>query len=490
MLTMKSDRNRPKGRVEKKVLGTVRQTISDHKMLVSGDSVLIAVSGGQDSVTLVHVLHTLSAEYHLRLAVAHLNHCLRGKDSDRDAEFVTDLARKLDLPCYIEKADVRRLQKRARLSLEEAGRKIRYGFFKEIANRYGFTRIALGHHSNDNAELVLMNLLRGSGPLGLSGIIPVREGNIIRPLIHLKRSEIVDYITEKKLPFVTDTSNLDISYRRNRIRHHLIPELEKSYNPAIIDTLNRLGTIMRDEDQWLDSILDREFGNCISLEGPDKVSIELDSLKGVANAAGRRLVRKAILAVKKDLRRITLSHIDAILALMNKSPAKGSLNLPDGIRAILMNTELIIGKNVSADDSAGSGESGKVEYQYNVSVPGVLFLKEAGATLKLTEIESGAPSDLHDAGANLALFDMDRIRLPLVVRNPRPGDRFSPLGLDGTQKVKKYFIDHKIPASQRRLCPLLLSGDKIIWIAGHRIDNCAKVVSTTTRILKAELLLA
>ena len=337
-----------------------------------------------------------------------------------------------------------------------------------------------------------MNLLRGSGPLGLSGIAPVRDGKIVRPLIHLKRSEIIDYIAEKKLPFVTDASNTDLSFTRNRIRHHLIPELEKAYNPAIVETLNRLGTIMQAEDQWLENILSKDFNDCISVKGPETVSIDLNRFEGLAAAAGRRIIRRAILSVKKDLRRITLAHIDAVSTLIDKSPGMGSLNLPDGILIILRSADLTINnsKSDASVSSDGSNGSTVIDYQYTITPPGALSIQEAGATIKFGELGAADLPDFNTVGKNLAFFDMDSLQFPLVVRNTRPGDRFSPLGLNGTQKVKKYFIDHKIPEPQRRLCPVLLSAGKIIWIAGHRIGNSVKVVSATRRILKAELLLA
>jgi len=480
---------RSKSMIEKKILKTVKQTIASHRMLAAGDSVLIAVSGGPDSVTLADVLRTLAPDYRLRMAIAHLNHGLRRQDSERDAQFVAGLARQLDLPLYAAKKDVRRLQQSAHLSLEEASRKMRYKFFEEISDRYGYNKIAVGHHSNDNAELVLMNLLRGSGPLGLSGIAPVRDGKILRPLILLKRSEIDDYIAERKLSFVTDASNSDLSLRRNRIRHHLIPELEKTYNPAIIDTLNRLATIMRAEDLWFENILSKDYDRCIAVKGPDTVSIDLDRFAGLAAAVRRRMLRRAIGSIKKDLRRITLGHIDAVLTLADKRPGMGRLNLPDGIRVVLKAAELTI-NNRQSDAPPGAGGSAVIDYRYTITPPGALSLREIGATIKLAEIGADALPDFNTIGQNLAFFDMDRLQFPLVVRNARPGDRFSPLGLNGTQKVKKYFSDHKIPGSRRRLCPLLLSSGKIIWLAGHRIDNRAKVVSATRRILKAELLLA
>jgi tRNA(Ile)-lysidine synthase len=484
--------DKSKRKIEKKILRSVRQTIAVHRMLAAGDSVLIAVSGGPDSVALAHVLQRLTAEFSLRLAIAHLNHCLRQEDSERDADFVAEFARRFDLPLYTEKKNVRQFQRSARLSLEEAARQVRYEFFDEIAARNGFNKIATGHNSNDNAELVLMNLLRGSGPLGLSGIVPVRDGKIIRPLIGLKRSQIADYITEKKLPFVTDASNTDLSFRRNRIRHHLIPELEKSYNPGIIETLNRLGTIMRAEDQWVDSVLSQEFNQRISFKGPDAISLDLARFKWLATAAKRRIIRKAIVQVKKDLRRITLLHVDAVLTLIDKSPGAGCLNLPDGIRVVLKDADLTITKNnsVIALRSDRTDGAASIGYQYTANSPGVLSIKEAGITIKFGEIRVDDLPDFNDSPKEVAFFDMDSLQFPLVVRNTRPGDRFSPLGLDGTQKVKKYFIDNKIPGPQRRICPLLLSGGKIIWIVGHRIDNCVKVVSATRRILRAELLLA
>jgi len=478
--------------VEKKVLRMVRRTIAEHRMLAAGDSVLIGVSGGPDSIVLAYVLHTLAAEYSLRLAVAHVNHCLRGADSDRDAEFVADAARQLGLPFYIEKKDVFQFQQREQLCLEEAGRKVRYRFFDQVCTAYGFNKIAVGHHGNDNAELVLMNLLRGSGSLGLSGIAPVRDGKIIRPLIRLERSEIADYIAEKKLTCVADASNSDLSFRRNRIRHHLIPELEKSYNPAIIKTLNRLAAIMRTEDQWIERLLRADFSDCISVKAPGVVRINLKPLQGLDPAARRRIVRRAILTAKEDLRRISLGHIDDVLSLIDKNPGNGSLHLPDGIRVVRRATDLTIhaGQSGLTANDGGCDDSAVMDYRYTVAAPGTLNIRQAGVAIKLTEVGAEDLPDFSTVGKNLAFFDLDCLQFPLVVRNRRPGDRFTPLGLNGTQKLKKFFSDNKVSGRLRRLCPLVLSGGNIIWVAGHRIDDRVKVVPATRRILKAELLLA
>ena len=478
--------------IEKKILSTVRETIAAYRMFSEGDSVLVAVSGGPDSVTLAHVLLTLAKDYSLRLGLAHLNHCLRKEAADKDADCVADFAARQNLACFIEKKDVSALRRVSHLSLEEAARKARYDFYDRIAAEHGFTKIALGHHSNDNAELLLMNLLRGSGPLGLSGISPVRSGKIVRPLIHLKRSEIIAYTAEKKLPYVTDASNADLTFRRNRIRHQLIPELENSYNRRIIDTLNRLAAILRDEERWIEDSLRPAYNLCVSVKASETAVLDLAGFGKLATAAQRRILRKAFFAVKKDLRRITLRHVDAVLALIEKGPVNGSLNLPERIRVQKDTATLTITK-IKRDQLTRAGNSTAtpaVDFQYAINSPGLVFIKEAAASIALTEIGFDELPDFKNAPKHMAFFDMDCLHFPLVARSIRAGDRFSPLGVSGTQKVKKYFSDHKIHGDRRTRCPLLLSGDKIIWLVGHRPDNSVKVGARTRRILKAELLLA
>ena len=478
--------------IEKEILHTVRETISTHRMFDRGDSVLVAVSGGPDSIALIHIISILATEYSLRLAIAHLNHCLRGSDSDRDAEFVAGTARHLNLPIYAQRENVRAFQQDRGLSLEEAARLVRYGFYEATATEYGFNKIALGHHSDDNAELVLMNLLRGSGPLGLSGIAPVRDGHIVRPLIRLRRSEIVDYLAEKGLPFVTDASNSDPTFTRNKIRHHLIPMLQTAYNPKIIEILNRLGEIVRAEDQWFDKTIETVFEQCVSFRTEKKISLALPAFSQLSLAVKRRVLRKAILGIKKDLRRITLLHVDAILQLIDKGRDPGRLNLPDGILMVRNGVELSLEKieNNTISKSYRTPQNSASNYQYAITAPGTLYIKEADLSITLCEINIDELPDFKEIDATIAFFDLDRLIFPLSVRNLRPGDRFTPLGLNGTQKVKKYFINHKIPFVQRKICPLLLSGGNIVWLAGHRIDDAVKVRPGTRRILKAELLLA
>jgi tRNA(Ile)-lysidine synthase len=435
---------------------------------------------------------TLAREYALQLAIVHVNHSLRGQDSDRDAEFAASVARQLDLPFHCQKIDVKAFRRKQNLSLEEAARKIRYESCESVAAKFDYEKIALGHHSEDNAELVLMNLLRGSGPLGLSGIAPVRGDKIIRPLICLKRSDILDYLAVSNLQYVTDASNTDTKFLRNKIRHQLMPELKNSYNPKIIETLNRLGSIMRAENQWFNNAITPAFERCVTLKTSDTINLGITAFKELGQAVKRRIIRKAILSIKKDLRRITLLHVDAVLDLANRGPATGRLSLPGGILVKRNASDLIIvwdkkGRDIRHNKSSVSHTD---DYQYTIFGAGILPLTNVKLSISFEEIGIADLPDFKFTASHLAFFDMDCIRFPLIVRNIRPGDRFSPLGVPGTQKIKKYFIDKKIPAAQRKKCPLVLSKGRIIWIAGHRIDNSVKVGPQTRRVLRAELLLA
>ncbi len=487
-----------------KLLHNVEQTIKKYRMFQQGDSVLVCVSGGSDSVALLHLLHLLhklSPWLSLRLGVAHLNHNLRQKDSDNDAEFVASLARDLNLPCYINKEDVLKFQRKHKLSMEEAARRVRYAFYDKVAKKNRFNKIALGHNSNDNAELILMYLFRGSGPLGISGIPPVRNtGNqgvqIVRPLIMATKSEISDFLEEKELKHVFDISNLDTKYLRNRIRHHLIPFLKESYNPGIIKTLNRLASIIRVEEEWIEEIIEPAFKKTVLDIKNDKITLSVPIINKIHIAARRRIIRKAIATIKDDLRRITFTHIDSIVTLMESKSICNCLDLPDRIRVERNRDVLFLSKEKKKlrDLNIRSGKIREVSFEYSILKPGdkseLIFVKEIGLHLKFTKIDTDHPPDACCAEHNVAFFDMDTLSFPLVLRSFQPGDRFNPFGMNGSQKVKKFLINNKIPKPERFRYPILLSKGKIIWVIGLRIADFVKVKPSTGIVLKTELSLA
>ena len=369
---------------------------------------------------------------------------------------------------------------------------MRYRFYLRSASENGYNKIALGHHADDNAERVLMAMLRGSGPLGLAGIPPVRSDRIIRPLINLRHSELLDYLAYQNLDYVEDSSNRDLQFLRNKIRSRLIPELQAEYNPKCVESLNRTAAILFAEEKWIDDRILKIFKEAVVLDDPVRLGLSLDRLKQEPIAAQRRLIRKALLKVKGNLRRITFTQIEAVLKMVQEGTAGDMLDLPDRICVGREQGCLLISNAQQLPRHKAEGRLPRAvpEYSYQLSVAGEILIKEAGVQLCFNEIPVEHVSDWRQAERQIAFMDMDKLSFPLLIRNFRPGDRFSPLGIRGRQKLKKYFIDHKISRTERMKCPIVLSRNKIIWVVGHRLDNAVKIDRQTRRVLKAELLLA
>ncbi len=468
-------------------------------MLKERDAVLVGVSGGPDSMALLYAMRDLSDVYRIRLGVAHLNHGLRQKDSDRDVEFVVCQAEKLNLPCYVEKKDIAAAHKKTGGSLEEAARTARYDFLFKTAATQGFDRIAVGHQQDDNAELILLYLLRGSGAAGLSGIPPVRE-KIIRPLIQTSRAEILDFLKINKIPYVIDRSNADQHFIRNRIRHQLLPLLKQRYNPKIVESLNRLGMILQADEDWIDdhayTILDE-----ITFEaGPDRRVLSRKELVRLPVGLQQRVIRKAIFQVKGNLRRISYAHTEMVKRLAENTATGLCIDLPDRIRVCRRADHLVITREKQSLRSLPHSEIVRVcpEFAYTIlqsdipdesGPPGKpLYIKETDALLNLKRIDRCLVKDLRGFDDRIAYLDWDRLKFPLVIRNHRPGDRFTPLGMKGSQKLKKFFTDHKIDSQKRRVTPVISDHEGIVWVCGIRISERIKVTETTATVLKAEFL--
>ncbi|MCM2283488.1 MAG: tRNA lysidine(34) synthetase TilS [Desulfobacula sp.] len=333
-----------KAALKKKFHRSVASTVREFNMLESKDSILVAVSGGPDSVALLLSLLHLKQAHDLSIGIAHLNHRLRGEDALKDEEFVRDLAEHFSLPFFCEQEDVAAYAGRHRLSVEEAGREVRYDFFSRTANHHGYDKIALGHNKNDNAELVLMNLLRGSGPKGLSGIPPVRDHHYIRPLIRMTKQEILDFLEAEGQTFRMDGSNTDTAYIRNAIRLRLIPVLESEFNPDIVDALDRLSHILRQEEDYLDAEAEKYFQACLIEKQTAFLSFSKKKLSKLHPALVNRVIRKGIGMMKTDLRRITLGHMNDILEFCFQRASGNSLDLPGRIRIYKKKDAIIIKK--------------------------------------------------------------------------------------------------------------------------------------------------
>ena len=478
---------------EQQILRKVQQAIVSYGMLQKNDRVLVGLSGGPDSVALLHMLIKLAPKWDLTLGAAHLNHTLRGTDSAKDAQFVAALCQKLSIPFHLQEQDVAAYQAQHKVSLEMAGRHLRYVFYNEIATSQNFNKIALGHHADDNAELVLINLLRGSGPLGIAGIPPKRGSRIIRPLIGLRRSEIVYFLAQHRLEYVLDPSNSDTRFLRNRIRHHLLPFLAETYNPNVSDALNRLALIARSEEDWIDRQAQRVFEET-ARPADDCVEFFIDPFLKLHLALQRRIVRKAVQHLSGDLKRFSYRHIDAVCRLAHHGAEERPVQLPQGLTARRKQDRLLMGKNLGTYRVQKDSLHSHPLYTYTIddpdAPPQTLIIEKAGLRLTWRCIPADGLTSWRPAGPQTAFFDKDKISYPLMVRNFQPGDRFRPLGMGGSQKLKKFFINSKIPRSERERIPVLVSSDEIIWVAGQRMGEPAKISAETRNILKFELLLA
>ena len=471
----------PNGSSRQDLISRVLGTVDTNRMLAPGDAVLVAASGGPDSTALLHLLARIGRIRSVPIAAAHLHHGLRGEEADRDAEFAARQAESMGIAFFSERVDVEEYRRRQRLSLEEAARRLRYEFLLRTADRYGFSKIALGHHADDCVESVLLFFLRGAGRRGLAGISP-RRGRFIRPLIDLRKEELRQYLNRHDIPFVLDTSNTDRSLVRNRIRHELIPQLTAAYNPNLVDTLLRLSKVVRDEDRWLDALAADRLKEALVFRGPDRIALSVSRLARLAEAACRRVLRTAVAELTGDLRRVGYRHIEAVRLLVLQKKGTGQLDLPRGVQANRTYDRLTL-RRPGREPSPGP-----VDYEFVLDGPGEVRIPGGGGTLRLTVSGPAGEAQITRSGHRVAFFDMGRFAFPVTVRNVRPGDRFRPLGMTGTQKVSDFFVNRKVPRRLRSVCPVLISRGKIAWVVGHRIAEDFRTGPGTRQTLRAELL--
>lgn len=486
--------------MERKVRRKVFHTLADADLIPPNSTVLVGVSGGADSVALLLLLHDLVTSDGTTLAVAHLDHGLRPEAGMTEAAFVLDLARHMDLPCHIRRADVAADAKAHGLGIEEAGRQRRYQFFNDLRRVAGYDLIALGHHSDDNAEQVLLNLLRGSGPHGLAGIAPRRNDGIVRPLIRLRRTDLTAYLDARGVPYLNDPSNSDLHHPRNRIRHELLPHLAEAYNPRVVPALNRLADILREEQDWMAGLIGPLLESCIVSRRLNSISLNISSLEQCHPAAQRRIIRSAIDQVKGDLRQFGQTHFLAIIELMHPSSNRGRIDLPGRIRATCRGSVLTLEQHhrplrETPDDPGVS--QGPSPFHFNVPslpVPGGepvrVPLPALGHQIVLSIPRPDQKPQWHKAGQAIAFFDMDALSFPMTVRNWRPGDRFTPLGMKERLRIDRFLANQQVSIPERLLVPVLEAGGKIIWVVGHRMDDAVKIRPSTRQVLKAEFALA
>lgn len=459
------------------LLHKVQETIDRRRMLAAGEIVVIAVSGGIDSMVMLHLLLRLRTRYRISLHVAHLNHDLRGTESAETANFVRYQCEAHQIPVTIMTAEGRTLRDRRVGSLQAAARDLRYRFLEQVADEQGAARIALGHHRNDQAETVLMNLLRGSGVRGLGGIPPVR-GRIIRPLIDCFREEIERYARQQGIPYVEDSSNQILSYSRNRVRQELLPELAKRYNPRVVHALANAATILEAEDTLLNGIAEEELRTVLISRSREELVLSIPHMATLHTALRWRIIRRSAEYLREGRAGLTFQQTLAIDRLLLTEGAQGTIQAPGRLRVrrVCDGIVLSVGESQVRDRVSSSA----------LAVPGFTAIPESLLSLRSDLLEEWAMEELAP-DAWTALFDADRVGQDLHVRRWEPGDRFIPLGMGGRKKLQDFFVDAKVPRDQRGSIPLVVSGGQIAWVVGFRVDERFKVTDSTRRILRVRV---
>lgn len=455
----------------------VREWALRNALLPQGGNIVAACSGGPDSLALVDLLDSFRQELKISLFVAHFDHGLRGEESVQDANYVRLFAADRGLPFFGSVADVKGEVRRGGGSIEEVARRLRYIFLRQVAGEVGGALIATGHHRDDQAETVLLNLVRGSGGRGLGAMRP-RQGDIVRPLLCLTRAEIEKYCHDRELRPRNDASNADVEFRRNRVRHELVPLLVHRFNPGLTDTLCRTADILADEQDFLRVYVEERLPEWVMQEG-SAFRLHAAVFSRLHPAVQRELLLNLLEKLRGDTRGITFTHVESIRELFLQDRGARRIDLPGAWQARKSYLDLFIEPAVTSIEAITEYCASGVEKYATLSCPGETILPDFGAFFRIS-VHSGALPPTGALGSTKAAFDLGALHLPLIVRYRRSGDLFHSLGAPGSRKLKKMLIDLKIPLKQRDTIPIVCDGAGILWVTGCRRSERGRL-STQTR---------
>ncbi len=452
----------------------VEAAINEHRLIPQASRVVVALSGGGDSVALAHLLCEMSAIAPWSVVgFLHINHQLRAV-ANEDADFCRKLSGELHVPFLSEAVNVGAMSRDRGISTEEAGHRLRYEVFNRICRSQVADCVATGHTRDDLAETVLLRLIRGAGPRGLAGIRP-RNGCVVRPLLDVTRKELREYLKVWGLPHREDATNEDTSIARNRIRHALIPFLKTNFSEGIVDVLAREASIARADDEWMEHEVDQAVGQMVCY-GEEVVDIDLDAIAKLPTALARRVSKRVLEHVGG--RQVSFDQTNRLLSLIRTSYGSDvSVDFP-GSRLIRSSNRTQL---VPCQGRADSRQSRVFDFEYALPVPGEVKVPELGEIISATP--SGSVPRLSARGRTVAVSSA-RIASPLTVRNWRPGDVIQPLGLGGHKKLQDLFVDRKISRAQRRTIPIVAdSRGKIVWVAGQTLDEDFRVTDSDRGVL-------
>ncbi|HBF76802.1 MAG TPA: tRNA lysidine(34) synthetase TilS [Clostridiaceae bacterium] len=457
------------------MIDKVRETIEKYKMIQYGDKIVVGLSGGPDSVCLLHVLNRLKDRYGIKLYAVHVNHGIRGEEALRDENYAKRFAESLDIPIFIKRVDAVGFAKENKMSTEEAGRFLRYEYFEEVLKQVKGQKIATAHNMNDQAETMIMNFLRGSGTTGLSGISPVRDFKYIRPILYIERSEIESYCKENGLNPVIDSTNKENVYRRNKIRLELIPYIKDNINPNVVKSLCTSSDLFYKDDEFLNEIAAEKLNEIKKGDG-----FSVKEFNSLHVSIKRRIIREIILKEKGSLNGIELKHIDDCIELIKKGETGKRIDLPhDLICEIEYEKFKIKNKYLKS-----------LKYEYNLNIPGRINVKEENLII---EAEIKKNDEIFNDSLFIKYFDYDKIKIraegfKIQIRTRKDGDFISPKGMKGRKKLKDLFIDEKVPREKRNSIPLVALRNEILWIPNFRDSREYKIDGETKNVLKIKIL--
>jgi tRNA(Ile)-lysidine synthase len=478
------------------ILAAISRAIRKHDLIPRGATVIVGVSGGPDSMCLLHALASLRGELDIALHVAHLNHCLRGAEADADAEFVRDLAARWGLACTVAKRDVAAMAREHGLSVEEAARQARYAFLAEIALACNSHTIAVAHNADDQAESVLMHFIRGSGSVGLRGMLPISNLQsltlpfemrdwrliLIRPLLTVPRAEIERYCREHDLQPRFDASNLDTSFFRNRLRHELLPLLE-TYNPNIREVLRRTADVIAADVETLREAAEAAWREALVSESDDAIVFDLGAWRGLALAMQRATLREALRRLRPSLRNINFVHIDAAVTCLQAAQTGARVTLPQRLMLGVEYSTFTIA-DAARESPLPGWPLAAIPQTTPIRVPGVTALPDSDWQLDATLLDTWSDAIFANPDRWTAYLDADATGPVLAIRTRRPGDQFHPQGMSSPLRLANWMTNAKIPRDIRERLPVVVAGERIAWVAGFRIGQPFAVTPSTHHVLR------